>query len=346
MRRFEGYNKGINLGGWLSQCVARTKEHFDTFITEEDIKIIASWGLDHVRLPLDYDIVLSDNNEYIEEGFGYIDNCIKWCQNNGLNLILDLHKTYGYSFDPLEDTDKEAFFTDEKLIQHFIGFWQELAKRYGKYSDMMAFELLNEIISPNVTDEWNDIANRTIKGIREYAPDTYVVYGGVNYNNVSSVQKLSDPYDDKIVYNFHCYDPMVFTHQSAYWVVGMPSDFKMNYPAPLAECKEKGKMVSLELNATMGIELDDMDMVGPKFFEAIFKSAIDSAQKRNAPLYCGEYGVIDQAPTPDTVRWFKDINATFEKFGIGRACWTYKNKDFGLVDEHYAEIKDELIKLL
>lgn len=344
MRKFEGYTKGINLGGWLSQCVARTKEHFDTFITEEDIKTIASWGLDHVRLPLDYDIVLDEDNNYIEEGFAYIDNCIQWCKNNNLNLILDLHKTYGYSFDPLDDTDKEAFFTDEALISHFIGFWQDLAKRYGKYSDMMAFELLNEIISPNVIDEWNDIACRTIKGIREYAPDTYVVYGGVNYNNVLSVQKLAEPVDDKVVYNFHCYEPMVFTHQSAYWVEGMPNDFVMQYPATFAECKEKGKLVSLELNAAMDTE--GIEMIGPEFFEKIFSTAIETAEKRNVPLYCGEYGVIDQAPLPDTVRWYKDINAIFEKYQIGRASWTYKNKDFGIVDEHYAPIKDELVKLL
>jgi hypothetical protein len=41
MRGMEGYMKGVNLGGWLSQFDAPTKEHFDTFITEEDIRRIA-----------------------------------------------------------------------------------------------------------------------------------------------------------------------------------------------------------------------------------------------------------------------------------------------------------------
>ena len=40
MRRFEGYQKGINLGGWLSQCVSYSKEHFDGFITKKDIENI------------------------------------------------------------------------------------------------------------------------------------------------------------------------------------------------------------------------------------------------------------------------------------------------------------------
>ena len=29
--------KGINFGGWLSQCI-HTKEHYDTFITKDDVK--------------------------------------------------------------------------------------------------------------------------------------------------------------------------------------------------------------------------------------------------------------------------------------------------------------------
>ena len=52
MRDFKGYLKGINLGGWLSQCGKKyNEEHYNTFITKKDIDLIASWGMDHVRLP-------------------------------------------------------------------------------------------------------------------------------------------------------------------------------------------------------------------------------------------------------------------------------------------------------
>ena len=56
MRRLEGYQKGVNLGGWLSQG-SLTKEHLDTFITEKDIAYIASLGYDHVRVPVDYNVL-------------------------------------------------------------------------------------------------------------------------------------------------------------------------------------------------------------------------------------------------------------------------------------------------
>ena len=39
-----GFKKGINLGGWMSQC-DYSKDRLDNFITEPDFKTIASWAL-------------------------------------------------------------------------------------------------------------------------------------------------------------------------------------------------------------------------------------------------------------------------------------------------------------
>ncbi|TYQ18434.1 UNVERIFIED_CONTAM: hypothetical protein Cloal_0867 [Acetivibrio alkalicellulosi] len=47
------YKLGINLGGWISQYEIFSKTHFDTFITEKDIEIIAISGfLDYTKIRL------------------------------------------------------------------------------------------------------------------------------------------------------------------------------------------------------------------------------------------------------------------------------------------------------
>lgn len=344
MRVFEGYQKGVNLGGWISQCNRYEKDYYETFIVEKDIETIAGWGLDHVRVPVDYQVVADEEGNYIEDGFGYISHCIEWCQKYNLNMILDLHKTAGYAFDEREGEDPDIFFRDEKLQQRFIRLWQEFAKRFGKFHDMLAFELLNEVVNPDVLKVWNAIAKRTVSAIREIAPDNYILIGGCLYNNVVSVPLLDEPYDDKIVYNFHCYDPMIFTHQKAYWVKGMTKDFDMSYPATLEEYRKKSS--GFNKMAMGAIYAEGVKEMGTGMFEALFAEAIQTAEERNVPLYCGEYGVIDQAPLEDTVRWYQDIHEVFVKYGIGRAAWNYKDKDFGLVDPHYEEIRDQLIALL
>ena len=77
MANMNGFKHGVNLGGWLSQCV-HTKEHYDTFITEDDIKVIKSWGLDHVRVPVDYDLVQNLDGSFKEDGFAYIQKAIDY----------------------------------------------------------------------------------------------------------------------------------------------------------------------------------------------------------------------------------------------------------------------------
>ena len=67
MRRWKGYEHGVNFGGWLSQC-DHTKERHDTFISEEDVKKVSEWGLDHVRVPVDYELVENEDGTYREDG--------------------------------------------------------------------------------------------------------------------------------------------------------------------------------------------------------------------------------------------------------------------------------------
>ncbi len=342
MKQFTGYMKGINLGGWLSQC-DHNKQHYDTFITESDIERISSWGLDHLRLPVDYELVETDSGHYIEDGFRYIDNCLEWCKKYGLNMILDLHKTAGYCFDEFEKSTD--FFKSIQLQDRFIALWKEFTGRYGKYADRLSFELLNEIVDKDVAGIWNKISERAVKAIRQYAPDINILIGGVNNNSISFLKMLDMPYDEHIVYNFHFYEPTIFTHQSAYWVKEMPLDFSMPYPNEFTEIISKTKQYLPAMHSEIftDISLDKMDK---KFFENLFSEAVQIAEERNTSLYCGEYGVIDKADLNSTLNWYSDINSAFEKFGIGRSAWTYKAKDFGIIDTHYAPILNKLIKLL
>lgn len=344
MRIFTGFQHGVNLGGWLSQCVDTTEAHFDTFITEADIARIADMGLDHVRLPVDYNWIEDAQGAPIEAGLRRIDACVSWCEARGLNLLLDLHKAFGYTFDPLDaDADREVFFHDAALQDRFIALWRRLARRYGGHA-RVAFDLLNEVISPDVAGEWNGIVDRAIAAIREFAPETWIVVGGVRYNNVRSVPLLDPPRDGRVVYNFHCYEPMIFTHQKAYWVAGMPSDLDVSYPDDLAHYQALSEQLSFDLAGAIAGE--KVDALGPQFFETLFAPALRAAEKHDAPLYCGEYGVIDRAPAEDALRWHRDIAQVFDRHGIGRALWNYRNKDFGLVDAHYDGIRDALIKVL
>ena len=257
MRKMDGFTRGINLGGWLSQCRNMTEEHLNTFITEDDLKAIAEMGFDHVRLPVDYTAVETRDGAPIESGFRHVDDSVRWCAENGLHLLFDLHMTYGYTFDPMQkDADRAVFFHDEALQQRFFALWRRIAARYGK-NETVAFDLLNEVVLPEVAEAWNDIADRAIAAIRPLAPETWILVGGVRYNNVASVPMLRRPADARVVYNFHCYDPMIFTHQGAYWVPPV-REVRVQYPDTMAHYAAVGRSAG----STVPLA-DRLDTLGP-----------------------------------------------------------------------------------
>ena len=316
MKDFNGFKKGINLGGWLSQC-SYEKEHLDSFITEEDFRLIAEAGADHVRLPFDYNIIEDENGGFSEEGFRYIDFALDMCRKHNLNIVLDLHKAAGFSFDKGEN--ESGFFENRKLQERFLRLWEKMAEKYGSLHEFTAFELLNEVTDQSYIAVWNELVYECIKGIRKYAPETPVLVGSYWNNSVDSVKDLYKPFDDKVVYNFHCYSPLEFTHQGAYWTDDIDPAVRMSY-------KECGWNTY-------------------KFIEA-FRGALDFAAENDTVLYCGEYGVIDVVPPEDTLKWYRDIHAAFEHCGISRCSWCWKKMDFGLNGEKLDTVRGELIKCL
>lgn len=344
MHRFEGFMKGVNLGGWISQFDVYDPAHFDSFITQEDIWKIAGLGFDHVRVPVDYTVLEDEEGTPRADGFRHLEDCRRWCEEAGLNMLIDLHECYGYSFDPLKDIDRKRFFYDKDLQDRFLVLWREIAERFREHTAQVAFEPLNEVVLPEVADAWNDLAGRYILMMRQVMPDCRLVIGGVDYNSVLSVPLLSLPVTEGIIYNFHCYEPKIFTHQGAHWVGGMPADFRIGYPKTLEEYRKAEEEIRAEIGGVVCEK--GMHEIGVEFFEDIFAPAVRKAEADGVPLYCGEYGVIDLAANEDKLRWLKDIHTALSRCGIGRALWNYKEKDFGMEDERFASIRETFIRIL
>lgn len=114
--------RGVNLGGWLltepwitpslydaapdaavdewtycetlgaEECKARLKQHWETFITQDDFEQIAQAGMNHVRIPIGYWAVSKFGNDpYVDGQLEYMDRAITWARETGLKVLVDLH---------------------------------------------------------------------------------------------------------------------------------------------------------------------------------------------------------------------------------------------------------------
>lgn len=330
--------RGINLGGYLSQC-KHSLAHYESFIGEDDIQKIAKWGFDHIRLPIDYEVVENADGEWYSEGSRYIEKTIALCKKYHLNLILDLHKAYGYDFNNAGNLEKNNLFSNPALQERFLTLWERMAERYGKYSDFVAFELLNEVVEDKVAENWNDLIDRALKRIREITKDTIIIYGGIQWNSANTLQYLRIPTDKNIIFTFHFYEPLVFTHQKASWIKDMDRVNSVAYPETMSYFQERTRALGHQGGAVIDSSRSNM---GPDFIRDMISCAVAAAKNAGVQLYCGEFGVIDQAPAEDSLRWFEDVDSVFREFSIGCAVWSYKYMDFGIQDEHYDSIRDRL----
>ncbi len=311
MLKERGFYKGVNLGGWMSQC-DYSVQRLDTFIGDKDFETISSWGLDHVRLPVDYDVV-----ELMDDGIERVRRAIDEAKSCGLNVMLDLHKAPGYSFDAGEQ--EAGFFDSAEYQERFYKIWEHLAEEFGDDPQHVAFDLLNEITDEGYLPAWKRISKECVSRIRKHAPETVIVIGSYNYNDVRAVKDLDAPCDKFIAYSFHCYEPMDFTHQGAHWSPDID-------PVKRVAFKDSGATAEL--------------------FDGLFASAVAKAKEYGADLYCGEYGVIDVASPEDALEWYKVIHDAFERHGVSRTAWSYREMDFGLVDSRMDGVREELIRYL
>ena len=192
---------------------------------------------------------------------------------------------------------------------------------------MLTFEILNEVTKKEYSDAWNRISTECIRRIRTIAPDVRILLGGYYNNSIEALKDLPAPYDDRIVYNFHCYEPLIFTHQGAHWVATMDTSFRCPFHMTYGEY-ERHSREQLPADYINFCPAGADQYLGEEYFEALLSEAVRVAEERDVALYCGEYGVIDLAEESDRRAWINMFHKVMDKYNIGRAIWTYKEMDF------------------
>jgi TolB protein len=316
---------GTNLGHWLSQAKLDRAE-MATFFTEQDVARIKGWGMDHIRVPVDYPLFASetDRETFSEEGLSWIDKAVRWTKDAGLTLILDLHHLPGHHF---MAEGKNAIWTDSPERRHANAIWRMLALRY-KGEPHVILELLNEPVAPEKQDDlWHDLARELLATIRSVNTESWVMVGSNRWSNARTFATLPKFDDPRVVYTFHLYDPFLFTHQRASWAGDDVKNVELPvpYPGPLRR----------EVLNSPGLQRSYGWMWERPYGEAYLRHHLAHVFRfrdtHQVPVYCGEFGVLNLAPQEDALRYYRDVVRLLRREGIGFSNWNYKSDNFGLV---------------
>jgi hypothetical protein len=182
----------------------------ETFITEADVARIAELGFDHIRLPINSRGVITDDGEFIERGFEYIDRTARWCARHGLWLLLDLHGAPGgQTGRNIDDSpnNKPELFMDDRYRRLTVDLWREIARRYADNTTIMGYDLLNEPLP----EEWQHVYPKELvalyleltAAIREVDQDHLIMYEGSQWATNWSI--FTHVFDPNSVLQFHRY---------------------------------------------------------------------------------------------------------------------------------------------
>lgn len=338
-RRATHLRFGINLSEWFAQVYdpkGYTKEHFETWTTAQDIALIKAMNFDHVRLSVNPQPMFRRNqaDRIPADYLAYLDAAVKMILDQGLAVIIDLHP----------DSDfKQKLVADDSFIEQFEDFWRSLARHYSSTNpDLVFFEILNE---PEFRDRyrWEGVQSRLAAAIREGAPAHTIIVAGANWSSDSELLFIEPLRDLNIIYNFHFYDPHIFTHQGATWTTNFQHYLSdLPYPSTPENVRVAANLIPDAVNRIQAIRYG-FDHWNRARIDTEFDEVADWGKRWSVALTCNEFGVYRRtANAQSRAAWLSDVRSSLEQHGIGWTMWDYSGGFAVVVKQNGQRQPDEL----
>ncbi len=325
--RAEKLKRGINASEWFAQVYDKrgyTPEHFQSWTTAEDIALIKSMGFDHVRLSVNPQPMFNNRepNKIPANYLASLDAAVKMILDHGLAVVIDLHP---------ESDFKARLAKDDEFVEQFADFWRALAAHYSTWdADRVFLEILNE---PEFGDRyrWLGVQMKLAAAIREGAPAHTIIAAGARWSNDDELVFEEPLHDSNVIYNFHFYEPHIFTHQGATWGAYYWHWLRgVRYPSTPESANQASALVPDEVDRLQVIRFGH-DHWDAARIDSEMKQAAEWARRRGVPLVCNEFGVYREYANPeDRTTWLHDVRIALEHNGIGWAMWDYSGS-FGVV---------------
>ncbi|WP_367117830.1 cellulase family glycosylhydrolase, partial [uncultured Chryseobacterium sp.] len=202
------------------------KAYIKNGITRQDIDFLKKAGFNSIRLPMHYNLYtlpiekeqVKGKDTWLEEGFKMTDDLLKWCADNKMYLILDLHATPGGQGNDVNisdnDKSKPSLWESEENQRKTISLWKKLAERYKDEPWIGGYDLINEPNinftgkNPNGTDEMSNaplwkLQRNITEAIRKVDQKHIIIIEGNGWGN--NYNGLTPLWDNNLVFSFHKY---------------------------------------------------------------------------------------------------------------------------------------------
>jgi endoglucanase len=320
--------KGINLSGWFGS--GNPASGFGTRFTAASLATVRATGFRHVRIPIGPNHFFQENTPETlnPANLPALVQGVNAAIGAGLAVVLDPIHASG-------DSDFERkLATDPAFLPKAQAYWRAMANQFKTIPNtQIFFEVMNE---PHMADAQGSqawylpVQDSLIAAIRSVAPSHIILATAPDWGSMDALLNVT-PTDKNVIWNFHYYSPMVFTHQGATWITPAFTFIK-NLPYPSTPENVKKIANGISDPTAKGY----VTYYGSERWN-LTKVQNDLARIRNwanthgVLTTCNEFGVY-KAVAPATSRrdYIRDVRTTLEGYGVGWAMWEY-DEGFGLV---------------
>ncbi|HVT72001.1 MAG TPA: cellulase family glycosylhydrolase [Lacunisphaera sp.] len=317
--------------------------------TDDQLRWIADWGFDFVRLPMAYPFYLDidrtkpitpdDVRRVDPRRIDEIDRLVARAHRHGLHVSLNLHRAPGYC---VNAGFHEPFnlWRDPVALDAFCFHWSLWATRYRDVPPArISFDLVNE---PSVRDDMNDqhsrsgpvpgevyrkVAQAAAAAIRAANPGHLIIADG----NAMGASVTPELIDLGIAQSCRGYNPATVSHYRAPWA------FKEveHMPRPVWP----GDLEWRETDAATGRVRTRVEHLGRPMLEDFYRPWLELLGQ-GVGVHCGECGCWNKTPHDVFLAWFGDVLDILTSHGIGYALWQFSG-DFGVLNSGRTDVAYE-----
>lgn len=192
------------------------------WIKKEDFDIIKSFGMNTVRLPFDYKLLMNSDTKPFklkENAWYWLDFTIEIAKSMDMYVILDMHGAPGRQsrMDHSGRSGYNKLWTNEGYQDQMVWLWEKISDRYKNEPVVAAYDLLNEPWGSG-DKELKKIILRTYSAIRDNNDKHIIIFPGHRWG-IDFYKNIKSSKIENIIYTMHFYPglfgngvPKPYTH--------------------------------------------------------------------------------------------------------------------------------------
>ncbi|MBS7542205.1 glycoside hydrolase family 5 protein [Ancylobacter oerskovii] len=184
----------------------------DVYIREEDLAFLQAAGFTTARVPLHWKFFMDPADpskvDPNGEGWALIDRAVGWARAHDIKLILDIHAAPGGQTGVNHDDGVGyplTFYVPE-FKRRTLALWTAIAARYRDETAVLAYDLLNEPISPYhdmdyLNPRLEPLYAEITAAIRKVDPNHPVILAAAQWSTNFNV--FGPPFASNVGYTYH-----------------------------------------------------------------------------------------------------------------------------------------------